>query len=83
MCTNKMYYFPTYVDSGGKEDATADGYSYHVYTYMIAFTCFTNNMYRFWRKGRDSHTYHAYTYMIAFPFFNRHFVIVYELLYFQ
>ena len=39
-----MYYYPTYirsyVGSGGKEDAAADGHSYHAYTYMIAFTCF-------------------------------------------
>ena len=32
-----MYYFPTYISSGGKEDAAADGHSYHIYTYMIVF----------------------------------------------
>ena len=37
MCTNSI--FPL-ISSGGKEDATADGHSYHAYTYMIAFTCF-------------------------------------------
>ena len=39
---NNMYYFPTYirsyVGSGGKEDAAADGHGYHAYTYMLAFT---------------------------------------------
>ena len=41
--TNNMYYFPTSVGSGGKEDTTADGHSYHVYTlsYMLAFSMCT------------------------------------------
>ena len=40
--TNNIYYFPTYIySSGGKEDATADGHSYHDYTYMIVFSLIT------------------------------------------
>ena len=36
--TNNSTIFPlSYIGSGGKEDATADGHSYHAYTYMIAF----------------------------------------------
>ena len=35
----------SYVVSGGKEDATADGHSYHDYTIYDCF--FTNNMYYF------------------------------------
>ena len=89
MYSNNMYFFSLIV-SGGKEDAAIT--IMHTLSHMIAFTCFfTDKMYyfptyiaRFWRKGRDSHSYHAYTYMIAFTcFVNCHFVIVYELLYFQ
>ena len=33
---NQMYYFPTYIaiGSGRKEDAAANGHSYHAYTYI-------------------------------------------------